>query len=77
MTWKKNPSQWLCRRITFVNNQQLSVLCERCRLKRRDAKQRDDAEARGLAIHLPTATAAIHENPNPGGQMPASDSQTP
>src|SRR5664279_5281326 len=66
----------LCR-ITFGNNQQRWVLCERCRLKRRDDKQRDDSEALGLVIHLPTATAAIHENPNPGGQMPASDSQKP
>ena len=77
MTWKKDPSQWPCYRITFANNQQRWVLCERCRLKRRDAKQRDDAEALGVVILLPTATAAIHENPDPGVQMPASDSQTP
>lgn len=42
------------------------VLCERCRLKRRNAKKRDDAEALGVVIHLPNATAAIHENPEPG-----------
>lgn len=77
MIWEKDPSQWPFYRITFANNQQRSVLCDRCRLKRRDAKQRDDSEALGLAIHLPTATAAIHENPNPGVQMPAGDSQTP
>jgi len=77
MTWKKDPSQWPCYRITFANNQQRSVLCERCRLKRLDAKQGDDSEAGGVVIHLPTATAAIQENPDPGVQMPASDSQTP
>jgi hypothetical protein len=77
MTWKKDPSQWPCYRIAFANNQQGSVLCERCRLKRHDAKQRDDSEVLGVVIHLPTATAAIHENPKPGVQMPASDSQTP
>jgi hypothetical protein len=77
MAWKKDPSQWPCYRITFGNNQQRWVLCDRCRLKRRDDKQRDDSEALGLVIHLPTATAAIHENPNPGVQMPAGDSQTP
>jgi hypothetical protein len=60
MTWKKDPSQWPCYRITFANNQQRSVLCERCRLKRRDAKKRDDAGTLGVVIHLPTATAAIH-----------------
>ena len=77
MTRKKHPSRWPCYRITFANNQQRRVRCERCRLKRRDAKQRDDSEALGVVIHLPTATAAIHETPDPGVQMPASDSQAP
>ena len=77
MTWKKDPSQWPCYRITFTNHQQRWVLCRRCRLKRRDAKQRDDAEALGVVILLPTATAAILENPDPGVQVPASNSQTP
>ena len=77
MTWKKDPSQWSSYRIAFASNQQGSVLCERCRLKRHDAKQRDDSEVLGVVIHLPNATAAIHENPKPGVQMPASDSQTP
>ena len=77
MTWKKDPSQWPCYRITFTNHQQRWVLCERCRLKRRDAKQQDDSEALGVVIHLPTATAAIPENPDPGLQMPAGDSLTP
>ena len=77
MTWKKDPSQWPCYRITFTNHQQRWVLCERCRLKRRDAKQRDDAEALGVVILLPTATAAILENPDPGVQVPPSNSQTP
>jgi hypothetical protein len=45
--------------------------------KHRDAKKRDDAEDLGVFILLPTGTAAIHENPDPGVQMPASDSQTP
>lgn len=77
MTWKKDPSQWPCYRITFANNQQRSVLGERSRLKWRYAKKRDDAEEVGVFILLPTGTAAIHENPDPGVQMPASDSQTP
>jgi len=77
MTWKKDSSRLPCYRITFANNQQRSGLCERCRLKRRDAKKPDDSEALGVVILLPTATAAIHENPDPGVQMPASDSQTP
>jgi len=77
MTWKKDPSQWPCYRITFTNHQQRWVLCERCRLKRRDAKQQDDSEALGVVIHLPTATASIPENPDPGLQMPAGDSLTP
>ena len=77
MTWKKDPSQWPCYKITFANNQQRWVVCERCRLKRRDTKKRDDSEALGVVIQLPTATATIHENQDPGGQMPASDSQTP
>ena len=77
MTWKKDPSQWPCYRITFTNHQQRWVLCERCRLKRRDAKQQDDSEALGVVIHLPTATAVIRENPDPGVPMPASDSQGP
>lgn len=77
MTRKKDPSQWPCCGITFANNQQRWVLCERCRIKRRDAKKRDDAEALGVVIHPPTATAAIHETPDPGGQTPASDSQAP
>ena len=68
MIWEKDPSQWPFYRITFANNQQRSVLCDRCRLKRRDAKQRDDSEALGVVIHLPTATAAIHENPNPSDE---------
>ena len=51
------PSRWPCYRITFANNQQLSVLWEQRRIKRRDAKQRDDPEARGVVSHLPTATA--------------------
>ena len=75
--WKKDPSEWPIYRITFANNQQRSVLCERCRLKRRDAKKRGDSEALGAVIHLPTGTAANHENPDPGVQMPAGDSQTP
>jgi hypothetical protein len=61
--------------MTFANNQQLWVLCERCRLKLRDAKKRDEAEALGDVIRPPNATAAIHENPDPDVQMPASDSQ--
>jgi hypothetical protein len=73
---EEDPSQWPCYRITSANNQQRSVLCEQCPLKRRDAQQRDDSEALGVVIHLPAATAAIHENPNPGVQMPTSDSQT-
>ncbi len=77
MIWKKDPSQWPCYRITFTNHQQRWVLCERCRLKRRDAKQQDDSEALGVVIHLPTATAVIRENPDPGVPMPASDSQGP
>ena len=77
MAWKKDPSLWPCYRITFANNQQHSVLCERCRLKRRDAKKPDDSESLGVVILVPTATAAIHEIPDPGVQMPASDSQTP
>ena len=77
MIWKKDPSQWPCYRITFTNHQQRWVLCRRCRLKRRDAKQRDDAEALGVVILLPTATAAILENPDPGVQVPPSNSQTP
>ena len=77
MTWKKDPSQWPCYRITFTNHQQRWVLCERCRLKRRDAKQQDDSEALGVVIHLPTATASIPENPDPGLQMPAGDSLAP
>jgi hypothetical protein len=48
-----------------------------CRLKRRGAKHRDDSEAVGIVIPLPTATAAIHENPNPGVQMPAPFAQHP
>jgi len=55
----------------------LLVLCERCRLKLRDVKKRDEAEALGAVICPPSATAAIHENPDPGGQMRASDSQKP
>ena len=43
----------------------------------RDAKQRDDSETLGVVLHLPTATAALYENPDPGVQMPESDSQTP
>jgi len=77
MTWKKDPSQWPCYRITFTNHQQRWVLCERCRLKRRDAKQQDDSEALGVVIHLPTATASMRENPDPGLQMPAGNSLTP
>jgi hypothetical protein len=77
MTWKKDPSQWSSYRIAFASNQQGSVLCERCRLKRHDAKQRDDSEVLGVVIHLPNATAAIHENPKPGVQVPPSNSQTP
>jgi len=69
------PSQLPCYRITFANNQQRSGLCERCRLKLRDAKKRDEAEALGAVIRPPNATAAIHENPDPDVQMPASDSQ--
>jgi hypothetical protein len=29
ITWKKDPSHWLCYRITFANDQQLWVLRER------------------------------------------------
>jgi len=75
ITWKKDPSQWPRYRITFANNQQRWVLCERCRLKLHDAKKRDEAEALGSVIRPPNATAAIHENPDPDVQMPASDSQ--
>ena len=75
MTWKKAPSQWPRYRITFANNQQRWVLCERCRLKLRDAKERDEAEALGAVIRPPNATAAIHENPDPDVQLPTSDSQ--
>ena len=75
ITWKKDPSQWLRYRITFANDQQRWVLRERCRLKLRDAKKRDEAEALGAVIRAPDATAAIHENPDPDVQMPASDSQ--
>jgi hypothetical protein len=64
MTLKKNPSQWPRYRSTFAKNQQRLVLCKRCRLKRRDAKKLDDAEAFGVVIHPPTATAAIHETPD-------------
>ena len=46
--------------------QRSSVPCERCRLKRPDTKKRGDFEALGSVIHLPTATAAIRENPDPG-----------
>jgi RecB family endonuclease NucS len=77
MTRKKDPSRLPCYRIIFANNQQRWVLCEGCRLKLRDSKKRHDAEALGVVILMPTATAAIHENPDPGVQMPASDSQTP
>jgi hypothetical protein len=59
MTWEKDPSQWPRYRITFANNQQLWVLCERCRLKLRDAKQRNEAEALRAVIRPPNATAAI------------------
>jgi DNA invertase Pin-like site-specific DNA recombinase len=76
MTWKKNPLRWPCYRITFANNQQRWVLCERCRLKRRDAKKRDDAGALGVVLHLSNAISAIPEHPTPGVQMPASDPQT-
>ena len=65
MTWKKAPSQWPRYRITFANNQQHSVLCKQCRLKRRDAKKRADAEVLGVVIHLPDAATAIHESPDP------------
>jgi hypothetical protein len=75
ITWKKDPSQWPRYRMTFANNQQRWVLCERCRLKLHDAKKRDEAEALGSVIRPPNATAAIHENPDPDVQMPASDSQ--
>jgi hypothetical protein len=75
ITWKKDPSQWLRYRITFANDQQRWVLRERCRLKLRDAKKRDEAEALGAVIRAPDATAAIHENPDPDVQMPASGSQ--
>jgi hypothetical protein len=36
-------------------------LCQH-RLKRRDAKQRDDTETLKVVIHPPNATASIHEN---------------
>ena len=54
MTWKKDPSERPC----YVNHplptmKQPWVLCERCRLKRRDAKQRDDSESLGVVIHRP------------------------
>ena len=40
-------------------------------------RQKDYAEALGVVVHLPIATAANHENPDPGVQMSASNSQTP
>ena len=49
------PSQLPCYRITLANNQQRSGLCERCQLKRRDAKNRDGSDALGVVIHLPIA----------------------
>jgi len=78
MTWKKDPCRWPCYRITFANNQQRWVLCERSRLKRRDAKKQDKAAALGVVIHLPEATGsgAASETPAPG-QLKAEDSQTP
>jgi len=75
ITWKKDPFQWPHYRITFANNQQRWVVCERCGLKLHDAKKRDEAEGLGAVIRPPNATAAIHENPDPDVQMPASDSQ--
>ena len=77
MTWKKDPSRWPCYRITFANNQQRWVLCERSRLKRRDAEKQDNTAALGVVIHLPQATesGAVSESPAPG-QMTAEDPQT-
>ena len=53
MTWKKDPSQWPCYRITLANNQQRSVLCERCRLKRRDAKKQTTLKPSELSSTCP------------------------
>ena len=58
VTWKKDPSQWPHYRITFAKNEQRWVLCERCQLKQRDAKKRDDAEALAAVIHPPTTTGS-------------------
>ena len=77
MTWKKDPSQWPCYRITFINNQQRLVLCKRCRLKHRDAKKRDDAETLGVVIHLPNASAALHEIQTRAFKCQQKDSRTP
>jgi hypothetical protein len=76
MTWTRDPQRGLLAKSPFANNQKPWVLRARCPLKRRAPKQRDDPEALGVIIHLPTATATTHENRNPGVRTPASDSQT-
>ena len=76
MIWKTDPSRWPCYRITFANNQQRWVLCERSRLIRRDAKKGDHAAALGVVIHLPNATAETPET-SASRQTTAENSQKP